>query len=133
MSTLSGSFYFGCWHGAGHYLHSPGGRKCWEAAVPADFPCRITALDTGFLPPGQGQKEGRASLWHGNGWTILAFWDRSVDTRSGCNSAFIFRGTHDFNAMLALAEMDYPEVCKRFKFAITAADAPPTSQPAPIP
>src|SRR5690349_11829936 len=90
------AYYFGCLNGPGHYLFDVHGRNA-ERRVPADFPCRPTAFDGTFLPPGLPQIEGRASLVHFNGWTVLAFWDRSVDKRGGCNSAFILRNYHDFD------------------------------------
>jgi hypothetical protein len=36
------------------------------------------------------QMQGRGVLHHRNGWTALAFWDRSIDHRPGSNSVFFF-------------------------------------------
>jgi hypothetical protein len=115
---MNGCFYFGCWHGAGHYLHTPGGNTMSERRIPEDFPIEHRALDACLLPPNQPQTEGLATLCHLNGWTILAFWDRSVDTRPGCNSAFLARGTYTFETMVGIAKDQFFEVWNRFKFDV---------------
>lgn len=115
-------YYNGCWGETGHYLWDRTRRKAYS--VPADFPVAPHVLDSGFLPPGQPQVEGRATLCHVNGWTVLAFWDRSVDTRGKSNSAFVARGTLDFDAMVAAAKAAFPSVWGRFGFEVRLADVP---------
>ncbi len=115
-------YYFGCWHGAGHYLHDTQGRTIWrDESTGLPFPSRT--LDTGFLPkpePGRSaeQPEGVVHLTHHKGWTVIAFWDRSVDTRTGCNSAFAIEGEHAKDEALRLAREAFPTVFARFKFEV---------------
>lgn len=66
--------------------------------------------------------QGAAALHHLTrneiDWTILAFWDRSGDSRSGSNTAFILEGTHDYPAALKLAKETFPELFERFTFHV---------------
>jgi hypothetical protein len=113
-----GMYYFGCWQEAGHYLRTPDGRT-GEYALPHDFPFRVHTLDGGFLPPKLPETEGRATLFHINGWTVMTFWDRSVDKRGACNSSFVFRGKLTFAEACALAADKFPSVWNRFQFPVT--------------
>ena len=61
----------------GHCLHDEMLRHIWE--TPEGFPWRREELD---------------------GWTALAFWDRSLDHRRNSNSAFFWKGDHNFYQML---------------------------------
>lgn len=115
-------YYFGCWGVHGHCLYTASGQHAYreEHLLP------WTEID-GRLTPGQERRpnnrfmgvpfefqvEGHAALHHKDGWTALAFWDRTVDKRYGANSAFIAEGTHDFDSMCALAEEHFPAVRKR--------------------
>ncbi len=114
------AWYFGADGGKGHYLRGHRGQS--QEAIPKDFPCRVGVLDTGFLPPAEEQIEGRATLATLNGWTVMAFWDRSVDTRRGSNSAFCIRGTHTFDEMVGIAKECFPAVWNRFKFEVRLRD-----------
>jgi hypothetical protein len=116
--TYIDAYYFGCWDGPGHYLRDTHGRMMRESTIPTDFPCPPNCFDGCFLPPKLPELEGRASLVHLNGWTILAFWDRSVDKRGKCNSAFILRNYHDFDEAKRLAQVCFPQVWKRFTFEV---------------
>ena len=64
------------------------------------------------------QAEGKAALHYKGGWTALAFWDRSVDSRPGSNSVFLAEGTHQFEDMVVLAQQSFPSIMQRFKFKI---------------
>jgi hypothetical protein len=59
------------------------------------------------------QPEGWARLHRLNGWTALAFWDRSCDTRGGSNSALIARGEHTAAEMVELFRRAFPAVWER--------------------
>lgn len=117
-------FYFGCRREAGHYLWGPG-RAMWRSSdVPADFPCTMTP-DATFLPPRDNPEvEGLASFFHLNGWTIISFWDRSVDSRGKCNSTFLARGVMTFDAICEKAKAEFPDVWQRFKFPIMIRQEP---------
>lgn len=116
-------YYFGCWHDSGHYWRDKGGYKSSreiDAALPEIFRRRIDGVYCPGTIPGQDYKrtrpevEGEAALHHYvEGWTVLAYWDRSVDKRGASNSAFVARGVHDFATMLAIARAQYPHVLTR--------------------
>lgn len=112
------AFYFGCIGRPGHFLHSTRGYQVWRDTIPADFPISEERIDSAYTPRIKGQTQGVASLWHGNGWTILAFWDRSVDGRGGCNSNFILRGTLTFDEAVTRAKERFPFVWNRFTFPV---------------
>lgn len=66
--------------------------------------------------PREAQVEGLARLHHKDGWTALAYWDRSgPDKRYGCNSNFVAEGVLSFEQMLALARRHFPHVIDRTK------------------
>jgi hypothetical protein len=115
---IDDAYYFGCWQEPGHYLFAPGGRNA-ERHIPDDFPVSVHILDGGLLPPKLPEVEGRASLAHINGWTILSFWDRSIDKRGKCNSSFLFRGRLTFAEACQQAANNFPYLWTRFKFEVT--------------
>lgn len=110
--------YFGCGDRAGHYWHVPGEHpvtygvaydnrtKYQPAGCPYDW-----NIDGGAQP--NTEQPNRARLEHHDGWTCLAWWDRTVDTRPGSCSAFVARGTHDYTSMLALLTEKFPWVARR--------------------
>lgn len=118
--SLNESFYYGCWREAGHFLWTTGGNTVYERspALPSDFPVKLHVLDGGFLGVGRDQTEGLAVLSHVAEWTILSFWDRSVDERGGCNSNFIMRGRLDFTRAVDVAKEKFPSIWRRFKFEV---------------
>jgi hypothetical protein len=136
-------YYFGCIERAGHYMHSnPSPRGLEEIRALHDVLRKNpwgSGIDAGLCPPGKDaryQVEGRASVHHKDGWTALAFWDRSVDSRGGSNSVFLADAIHDFEIMMALARENFPEVLDRLSFAVVdasgdAKDATPTPGPTP--
>ncbi len=117
-------FYFGCWTEAGHHLRDERGQTINERRMPSDFPCGECVLDGGFLPPKQPEQEGLATVAHLNGWTVLAFWDRSIDSRGKSNSAFIMRGGMSFHEACHLAKDAFPSIWSRFKFEIVERKNP---------
>lgn len=115
------AFYFGCWDRLGHFLFDVHGRTRREGTLPADFPVMTHALDGAMLGYDRQQVEGRAYVAHVRGWTILSFWDRSVDKRYACSSNFILRGTLGFDAAVAKARAAFPQVWQRYKFEVVDA------------
>jgi hypothetical protein len=75
---------------------------------------QTTRLAGQLAPKDAQQRERRARLHHIDGWTVVAWWDRSVDQRRGSNSALLMRGTHDFHAVLLAAGESFPELLPRF-------------------
>lgn len=116
--------YFGCWGEPGHYLYDCEHRMIvrQEAAIwrsrnlDAGY-CPNAAVDSFWIAHGP-QIEGEALLHHVDGWTVLAFWDRSGDRRSGSNSAFLMRGEHTFEDVVNMSKFYFPEIWKRFTFEV---------------
>ncbi len=116
MSNLD-CYYFGCQIEKGHYLYL-GNYKVYQANLPDDFPVNPGVLDGGFLPPKLKQLEGRAELIHCRDWTILTFWDRSLDKRLNSNSSFVARGILDFTQVVEIAKKYYSLIWERFNFEV---------------
>jgi hypothetical protein len=117
-------FYFGCWEKdrPGHYLFGAGGRHPSDGECPFDpWSGGDKQIDGGYCPPNR-QVEGAAALTLKDGWTILAFWDRSVDHRPNSNSAFIEKGMLTFDDMVAQARAEFPEIWGRFAFEVRPAE-----------
>ena len=112
-------YYFGYSSHGGHALHGPAPTVCssrGRAVLAGAFNCGdIDGLLCWTLA---GQPEGRARLTHGRGWSAVAFWDRSRDTRPNSNTAFIVRGTLTFDQVVRAAQYHWPDVWRRFSFPI---------------
>ena len=117
---MSDAFYFGCVGTSGHYLHTPDLRTASRAG-----PFTPAMLDTHYCPnpATREQPEGVARLTHFDGWTVLAFWDRSVDTRGNSHSTFVLRGTHAYDDAVRLAREAFPRVWSRYTFTVRSHDA----------
>ena len=119
------TYYFGCWEQSGHFWRSKSGydeERRIETRVPA--PLRRGHIDGNFCPGAvagsqwkktRAEVEGEAALHHIDGWTVLAWWDRSVDRRGACNSAIAACGLFDFATMLAITRAQFPTVLTRRK------------------
>lgn len=115
-------FYFGCWGELGHMIWNENhtlGRN-------SSCPFRPEELDGGAFLPGRGpvgnvagryQPQSLCNLTHECGWTLLACWDRTGDSRFNSNSTFLAEGDHDFAAMVAMARSHFPEVVERIEKA----------------
>lgn len=119
------AYFFGCWQQAGHYWRHPR-NPCMPDS---DIVKRVglARIDGGFCPGSVAGKpfdrsrpevECEARLTHIEGWTILGWWDRSVDRRGACNSNIVVRGTYDYAAMLAVLHAQFPTVEARQKRAL---------------
>jgi hypothetical protein len=127
-STETPVYYFGCWDQAGHYLVDPSGRNVSQAG-----PFTPSNLDVTFPPrmskPGHSvssrsvEDETIVVLEHWQGWTVLAMWDRSIDTRGASNAAFIAEGKHTHDEMWELARRYYPKIVARLKAAMMESRA----------
>lgn len=115
-------YYFGCIGDTGHYLWMSPWAHAPHIIMHKDNPWG-TSIDGKLCPPG-AQVQGQALLHHLNGWTALAFWDRSVDSRPGSCSVFLATYTVSFDEMLELARARFAPVLSRFKFTIVSAEKP---------
>jgi hypothetical protein len=124
--------YFGCIDQPGHYLVE--GRKSVHR-LQRDIPWTDAELDMTLCPgtkkvsyghsaDRKDQIEGHAKLTHRDGWTALAFWDRSVDHRYNSNSVFIIEGQHDAISAIAESHDAYPWLWERFKFNVKIVEGP---------
>lgn len=116
-------FYFGCYEDKGHYLYRTKGQPVNNWNMPLDFPVAPNSLDGGFLPPKRPQVQGKAEHILLRNWTIVTFWDRSLDKRQNSSSSFVLRGTLTFEWAVKLAREAFPELFERFDFEIVRAGA----------
>lgn len=131
------SFYFGCWREAGHHLWHQGSEghpyKDWRAnngllgvSIHSRNPTKGEipwgySLDGGLLK-GRSLRQGEAVVEQRDGWTALSFWDRSVDSRPGSSSTFVFDTLLTPEAALAAAREAFPPIFERFSFPVDVAD-----------
>lgn len=66
--------------------------------------------------------QGHAHLTFRRGWSILAYWDQSADSRPGSNSAFVARGQFDFETLLKAAKEQWAWVFERQPFEVVKFD-----------
>lgn len=126
-------YYVGCQRESGHYLFKGGGHS-----GSLDFnstPWGYSA-DGGLAPAvrtksrsgggreyiGREAPQGVCAVHHKEGWTAIAFWDRSIDGRPHSNSGFFAMGQYSFDEMIQLAKKHYPSVMERFDFVLTEDD-----------
>jgi hypothetical protein len=113
-------YYFGCWDEAGHYLFSPDGHSMSRImAERYGIPFRTELLDGLFAPRYVKEDDTKTQLIYVHGWTFLAMWDRSVDTRPGSNCVFLIGGNYDEDMMWTIARQRYPKIVARLKAAPT--------------
>jgi hypothetical protein len=129
-------FYFGCGpDDIGHYFWQPGpyrhgdrmlheGRgQPWSFTVDGG----MQPLTTGVRRSAAGsadQVEGACALHRKDGWTAIAWWDRSKDRRGNSCSVYAQRGEHDFAAMVAAFRESFPWAAKRMGFELVEVAAP---------
>lgn len=116
-------YYFGCWGSVGHYLRDCQARTIGDSVVPFahldGVHCPGATLIRGrWETPLGAQDQGHAALLHAHGWIVLGIWDRTLDSRYGSHSTFLYDGAHDNRAMLrdelmTLCERRYPAVWAR--------------------
>lgn len=111
-------YYFGCVDRAGHELMNKNLNYGRSYISKRDIPFSLRILDTGLLPENGAQIEGKGSITHINDWTIVSFWDRSVDSRQGSNSAFIVNTKMDLEEFIRKAKEVFPSLWKRFDFEL---------------
>lgn len=112
---MDGPLYFGCYRRPGHYLWGPGMQRVRSDDLP------WKKLNGELAPP--RARPGHAALHHLDGWTALAFWDRSVDSRPGSNSVFLFPDVLDFEEAVIRAVKEFPEVFEQMRCVILLGGA----------
>ena len=125
-------FYFGCIDGPGHFFNGPGG-PTEVRALEHELTTLFKGLDSTLCWSSprterdrydqRDETEGRAFITYRGGWTACAFWDRSVDKRGACNSAFFVHGTLTFAQIVRVARHRWPKIWARFTFPVVEVDA----------
>lgn len=120
--------YYGCVAQPGHFWWA------LEAGVPISAKLSIAqhggpaAFEKGHLPY-PSSFFGRVRFQHEEGvalllkhvsvqWTLLSFWDRTIDKRSGCASAFAMDGLHSFESAVRIARGAAPGIWARYGFEV---------------
>lgn len=112
------SLYFGCWRQPGHYLWRPGMTKMPLAAF--DLTPWGSGIDGRLFPPRARPGEGVAGVFHAEGWTALAFEDRSVDRRPQSWSVYLVPAADlTYAEALRVARLAFPQVFERYQFAVS--------------
>lgn len=116
------AYYFGCQRESGHFWWRPDRLPYGASSHVAQKvgPLIHPKIDSGFCP--KRGIQGHAKLTQIDGWTILSFWDNSVDSRPGSSSSFVARGAYDLTTMQAIAREQFPRVWKRYTFTIQIAE-----------
>lgn len=128
-------FFFGALtgSGAGLFLRDAQYRMPASRELPASLR-RIDAVFTCERPrsreevcgrSSEPEHEGRGFIHYIDGWTVIAWWDRSEDKRYGCNAAFLVEGRHRFAAALDLARESFPREMTRMEAAYPVTLAGP--------
>lgn len=141
MTTPPRVYFFGVGHphAAGHHLYDAPGRWAPEAAR-RGLPKALAHLDSVWCrgerpaPPSMPvavndpQVEGRAFIHYVDGWTVLAWWDRSGDARGGCNAAFLVEGYHRYSEAFLRALDAFPRelerMLARYSIGLAGPDLP---------
>lgn len=110
-------FYFGCGASHGHYWWEPQkqGRE-WgrqNSSTAADAMRKVFPRIDGEFPPKDTERAGVCTLTYRDGWSVLAWWDYSVDKRPRSNSVLVARGTHSFDEMMLLLNAEFSNVASR--------------------
>jgi hypothetical protein len=133
-ATQPRMFYFGPWDSPGHYIVDERGYSMYGDKL-GTLPWTLGQLDGGLQPhfadcaKKRGHyyrccncpsgAEGPALLHHKDGWTALAFWDRTVDKRGACNSVYMAEGTYTFDQMVAMARERFAVRWNKMAFQVT--------------
>lgn len=145
--------YYGCWGTLGHYTYTDRGARATDIDGNTRHPLWLllcddyTVGDPALGVPSVGkhffpgrklyfasdekhQPQGKARVTLHHGWTLMAFWDRSGDSRFGSYSIFLAEGVFSFDEMVAFASARFPSVWQRitsaFKVELAYVELPTT-------
>jgi len=94
----------------GHYLYEPG------SIMTVDYTIQpwLEQVDCGLCPKNaDGQVQGLAALHHKDGWTALAMWDRTGDSRANSCSVILCDEEKMFQEMASLFVEHFATVATR--------------------
>ena len=113
---MSEMIFFGCVKQVGHHLYTKDGYMM-SYMDRKKIPFTEGILDTGLLE-GVPMTEGLATISIIRGWTVVSFWDNSVDKRGKSNAAFIYPKSMTFEEMIEISREQLPWFWARFKSPI---------------
>jgi len=109
-------YFHGCRTDKGHFLYKSG-----DSSYKLGFDLsKILGrhLDSGFAPcdrlTGGYEEQFKAMITWTSGYTVIAFWDRTIDQRHASNSAFVVDENMCFANMVPLCKDAFPEVFARY-------------------
>lgn len=118
------AYYFGCVGQAGHYFFDERLRSLGRNDTPKFFDRRVDGQFAPRTSPksrmdrGDELPNGHARVTQVDGWTVLSFWDNSVDKRGASNSIFFFPEIIDGEYALTAARDVFPTIFARFDFEV---------------
>lgn len=127
MAKNEDAYYFGCYDLAGHFLYAAQRHDGEPIATRVRYYENNPwgrAVDGALCPADVERKQGRALLHRRDGWTAIAFWDRSSDQRPNSCSVFMRKGEHDFAEMVDFAGKTFPMIFARFRFEVVNVTPP---------
>lgn len=115
QSAIEPCYYFGCGlFTVGHYLFGPAMSSLRYHPEHRSDPFGL--LDGSYTKKTVPMEDEKKSfLTHKDGWTLLAMWDRSMDTRYASNCCFFCQGLHDEDEMWKIAYTWFPQIVERLQ------------------
>jgi hypothetical protein len=115
-------YFWGCWERSGHHLWKPTGESIARPHQEIGLPW--ASIDGTLCPGANGlgwalasaQEEGLVRVSRLGGWTALAWWDRSVDTRHGSNAGLFADADLEPGDLLAEGFRLFPQIFGRFGY-----------------
>ena len=106
---------FGCIGEPGHYLRRPDGRHEWDAkAQPWGW-----TIDGGLCEGNKcGPIDGKTWEHHKDGWTAVAMWDRSGDSRGASCTVFLVHAEATTPQIIEAARIQWPQLFSRRGFPL---------------
>lgn len=110
---MSEIYYFGCANDrGGHYWWGEGWLQHREPAFASRRGYDGFPVDGIYPPPGK-EIQCKATMHFVHGFTVLAWWDRSVDKRGACNSSLWVQGRATFGQILERGREAFPGLLER--------------------
>jgi len=114
---LTKPYYFGCHKEVGHALYDVDMNRN-GIDLSREVVHYLHKFDSLFCPQ-HTEENGIAEIHHLFGkFTVLAFWDNSIDSRPGSNSQFFLPNILSFDTALFQAMQSFNEVFMRFTFPV---------------
>lgn len=110
--SMVNCFYFGCMGSRGHEVWTPGGHRIIREELPGPWGS-IGDIDGCLCPQKNSQRQFEAKLHKKDGWTAIAFWDRTIDDRGNSNSAFFVESDLSFEQIVEIFCRKFPMVINR--------------------